>query len=191
MPPAVSQAAAGAPLAHPPAALGGVMVSKRMIVWNAEGQPVPAEVPVLTKPQIESLSATALSLLYEPEKPGLSIFTTEVAKKNAQTLYDEECAKYAGMTCAEVMFVKLAQKAAAGSLSATTELLDRTLGKPKQSSEVKSFSMKYEDYVKKVAEEEERARLSRGTVTVEVLPPFPKPGPEPSDNEFPGLEDLL
>lgn len=164
------------------------LVRGRLIEWDpATGLPVPVSRPVLTVPQIEALASTSLSLLYEPEEPVATDFTTKQAYETARAKWEEERSKYAGMTCAEVMMVRLAQRAADGNQAATSELLDRVLGRPKQTSEVKSVSMKYEDYLKKVAEEDAKRRAAESVVDVEVQPPGPSPAAPP---EFPGLEDI-
>jgi hypothetical protein len=103
---------------------------------------------MLTKPQIETLAAVALSLPYD-DPLGL----------------DPE---FDGMTNAEVMMVRMARKAAAGDLSVASELLDRVLGRPKQSVESKSLNLTYEDFLK------EAARLA-------AVPTEPPPHPHPSD----------
>lgn len=174
---------------------GRSLVRGRLIDWDpATGLPVPISRPLLTTPQIEALATTALSLLYDPDEPDETDFTSKKSYEAAVKKWETERNKYAGMTCGEVMMVKLAQHAAEGNHAATEELLDRVLGRPKQTAEVKSVSMKYEDYLKKMAEEDAR----RGAVDVEVSNPGPSPVPPPppsplppsASQEFPGLDDI-
>lgn len=137
---------------------GRALVRGRLIDWDpATGLPTPTSRPVLTAQQVEALSSTALSLLYDPEEPDPDEFTSEKGFELAHRKWEAERAKYEGMTCGEVMMVKLAQRAAEGNHAATEELLDRVLGRPKQTSEVKSMTMKYEDYLKKMADEDSKA----------------------------------
>ena len=179
---------------------GRSLVRGRLIDWDpATGLPVPTSRPLLTTPQIEALATTALSLLYDPEEPEEGDFTNKKSYALAHKKWEAECNKYAGMTCGEVMMVKLAQHAADGNHAATEELLDRVLGRPKQTAEVKSVSMKYEDYLKKMAEEEARVEVHNSAVDVEataVQPPAPAAPPvappppaPPRAAELPGLDD--
>lgn len=167
---------------------GKALVRGRLIEWDpATGLPVPVSRPILAAQQIEALATTALSLPYEPEEPAATDFTTKQAYDAAREKWEKERSDYAGMTCAEVMMVRLAQRAADGNQSATSELLDRVLGRPKQTSEVKSVSMKYEDYMKKIADEEAKRKATVIDATVEPSPPGSSPAPP---EEFPGLNDI-
>ena len=116
----------------------GPIIQKRMIVWGSDGLPRPSSAPSLTPASISELAAVALSLPYKPDP-----------------LIPSEAEEFEGMTNAEVMIVKLARSAAGGNMAATTELLDRVLGRPKQSVESKNLSMTYADVLK-----EKAARLS-------------------------------
>lgn len=166
--------------------VGSPVVRGRLISWDpATGLPVPSSRPVLSAPQIEALAATALSLPYDPEKPAKSDFTSEDGYKAALDKWQAEVDKYAGMTCGEVMMVKLAQHAAEGNHAATEELLDRVLGRPKQSSEVKSVSMRYEDYMQKIADDEAKAQARATAIDVAMFPPPSSTG-DPDE-----LKDLM
>lgn len=167
---------------------GRAVVRGRLIDWDPNtGLPMPVDRPVLSAPQIEALAATALSLPYVPEEPDKREFTNEKAYDLAVDKWRAEANRYAGMTCGEVMMVKLAQLAAQGNHSATEELLDRVLGKPKQSSEVKSVSMKYEDYLKKMAEDEAKHQARASAVDVEASTIPPPPGPPSDPDELRGI----
>ncbi len=125
------------------AASGGlVTINRRMIIWTPEGVPMPSSSPLLSKQNIEDLATTALSLPY--------------------TGGEEE---FASMTNAEVMLVRLARAAAGGDQSAAEALMDRVLGRPKQSVESKSFRMTYEDLLKEKAAAAQRAE----TVEVQIV----------------------
>ena len=137
------------------------MVNKRMIVWGPDGVPRPSSVPALTPQGIGDLSAVALSLPYKlkPLKtfPPLSKDASAVEKgrrqleeEEAQREYEDEL-EFQGMTNAEVMIIRLARAAAAGDKEATASILDRTLGRPKQSVESKSMTMTYADVLKEKA----------------------------------------
>jgi len=64
------------------------------------------------------------------------------------------------MTAVELAAYQLAKKAAAGNREAITELLDRILGKPKQSVETKNLNLTLEDVLKQAVNED-------GTVNLE------------------------
>lgn len=126
-----------------------VKFNRRLVVWGADGLPAPATVPLLSKPQIDALAAAALSLPYSPVPPSEALPKEQY--EVAFNQYLAECAEFEGMTNAEVMYVRLARKAAEGDKEATTVLLDRVLGKPKQSVESKSMKLTYEDYLQELA----------------------------------------
>jgi hypothetical protein len=135
------------------------VINKRMIVWGPDGVPRPSSVPTISRQGIEDLAAVALSLPYKiPEVP-LNLPDKErqeaVARREAEMEFD-------GMTNAEVMIVKLARSAASGDPEATSMLLDRVLGRPKQSVESKSMTMTYADVLK-----EKAARAQAFDVVVE------------------------
>lgn len=133
----------------PAASADGATVQKRMIVWE-DGVPKPASVPSLSSASIAELATVALSLPYKPDP----LTPSEV--------------EFEGMSNAEVMIVKLARAAAGGSQAATTELLDRVLGRPKQSLETKSLSLTYADVLKEKAERVKTEREQRNDA-VDVL----------------------
>ena len=139
---------------------------QRMIVWGPDGNPVPTAVPLLTKQSVEDLAVVALSLPYKvppcPPVPSDTKASLTSEYKTALAKYEEE-KEFEGMTNAEVMIVKLARAAAAGSMAATESMLDRVLGRPKQSVESKSVNFSYADILK-----EKAARASAMDVVVEV-----------------------
>jgi len=133
-------------------------IHRRLIIWNKDGTPVPATVPVLAKSQIEDLALAVISLPYE-DPLGLE-------------------PEFEGMTIAEVMFIRRARKAARGDPHATDALIDRILGRPKQSAEVKTMRVSYEDYLK-----EQAAKLK----DAKVIPMVPANGGGSSDVKMPAV----
>jgi len=131
------------------------VINRRMIVWGPDGVPRPESVPMLSPKAIEDLSITALSLPYKPDPLAPS---------------DKE---FEGMTNAEVMLVRLARTAAGGSLAATETLLDRVLGRPKQSIESKNVNVSYADVLKEKADRAAAEAKGNGTVDCEVVPQPP------------------
>lgn len=124
------------------------VINKRMIVWGPDGIPRPSSVPTLTPQGIGDLAAVALSLPYKiPEVP-LNLPDKEHQEAVARR---EDEMEFEGMTNAEVMIIKLARAAASGDQEATTMMLDRVLGRPKQSVESKSMTMTYADVLKEKA----------------------------------------
>jgi len=119
------------------------VVHKRAIVWGDDGVPRPEAVPALTPQGISELSTVALSLPFVPRGDAFP-----------------EDKEFEGMTNAEVMVIRLARAAASGDLSATSQLLDRVLGKPKQSVESKSLTLTYADVLKEKAERMKNVRSS-------------------------------
>jgi hypothetical protein len=89
-----------------------------------------------------------------------------IQKENdaAERAYEAEL-EFSGMTNAEVMIVKLARAAARGDKDSTAAMLDRVLGKPKQSVESKSMKLTYEDYLKEMARTSALPPVDRVEVT--------------------------
>ncbi len=88
----------------------------------------------ITPTSVKQLAATALSLPYQGEYiPELDIFQIEP--------------RFVGMSNAEVMWIKMAEKAANGDLKASEIILDRILGKPKQSVESATMTMNYTEFL--------------------------------------------
>lgn len=112
-----------------------IAVKRRFITWDAAGNPQVVSEDVLTKAAIQDLYMAAAAQMYEPE-PG-----------NA---YDQQ---YAGLTCAEVMVRKQIMQAAR---TGTAEIvMDRLVGKPKQSTEVTKLNLTYEDTLREIARKEQ------------------------------------
>jgi hypothetical protein len=175
-----------------------------MIAWTPEGLPVPVSVPMLSKAGIEELATAALSLTYKIEPLVLSDIPpsaspaekARIAAENdrLEKAHESEL-EFEGMTNAEVMIVKLARAAARGDKDSTAAMLDRVLGKPKQSVESKSMKLTYEDYLKEMARtaalppaesvaEEEVGHLDAEVVERTITPADPGDGLD-------GLDGLL
>lgn len=137
-------------------------------MWDANGVPVPSSAPLLSKQNVEDLAVAALSLPYVGDPLGL---------------YPE----FDGMTNAEVMLVKLARQAADGSMDATEILLDRVLGRPKQSVESKTFRMTYEDLLREKAAAAQRAEVVVVVEGVQIVPHRADADEDP----FGGMEGLI
>ncbi len=113
-----------------------------MIRWE-NGRPVPVYAPSLRKEQVSELLTAALSLEYEGD---LNLDTGKI------TSVDE---RFIGLTNIEVIAIRLAERAASGSDKAVTELLDRILGKPKQSHETVGVRMTYQDFLNQLNQEDD------------------------------------
>lgn len=105
---------------------------QKLITWK-DGVPVPTTRRILPKDGIRGLAQAAVSLPYTGPDP------------------DEE---FTDMTMGEVMMIKMAQDAANGDQSATKELLDRIVGKSKQTTETTSLKLTYQDYLEELARTE-------------------------------------
>lgn len=107
----------------------------RLIRWE-NGKPIPTYAPPLQKSQISDLLTAALSLKY----------TGQIDPETGDSINFDP--RFAGMTNMEVIAIRLAERAAEGNDKATTELLDRILGKPKQSHETVGVRLTYQDFLK-------------------------------------------
>ena len=89
-----------------------------------------------------------------PTVESREIFPTENLKLITETIlaepYDDPLGifpKYKGMSNGEVVLRQLIRRATLGCKDATKELLDRIVGKPKQTIESKRLTMTYQDYL--------------------------------------------
>ena len=105
------------------------------IVWEG-GKPVAKYTKIIDKEAVADLPLAVIGLPYkrEPLEVELGI--------------DVE---FEGMSNAEVMMLKMARSAANGNRADRRDLLDRILGKPKTSAEVKTVKVDYNDYLKDLA----------------------------------------
>lgn len=112
---------------------GGAIVKRRLVSFDpATGMPVVQTVPMLTKVQVHDVIAAAAASPYE-DPLGLE-------------------PQYAGWTNLEVMVDKRVRAAAhSGDDQLVESILDRLIGKPKQSSESVVTKLTYEDTLKEIA----------------------------------------
>ena len=108
------------------------------IVWK-DGLPTVTYRRMLTPDTLGDLPVAALSLPY---------------KRSGRDILLDIDTEFDGMTNAEVMNIRLARKAAGGSLDAAKILLDRILGRPKQQVETHTVSETYTQYLERLAEDE-------------------------------------
>lgn len=156
------------------------------ITW-ANGVPVPTiQKQNLSKDQINALLFTAASLPY------IGVYDTQ-----QETFVAED--RFRGLTCAEVVAIRLAEAAAQGSLKAIEMLLDRTVGKPKQQIEAVSMKMSYTEFLEHLAREErgpgvptsETTAAADSSQDIEVLAHPSEPSPPPSSLLPAYQEDIL
>ena len=103
-------------------------------------------VVVNNKPIVEVVSVTPPEDVHRVAGAALSLEFTD-------TLGDSP-PRFIGRTNLEVAFMKVAESAAKGNLDALSLLLDRYIGRPKQSIETKKVVVDYVGYLKAKAEGE-------------------------------------
>lgn len=126
-------ASAGAPAAAG-AASSHLAPKRRFITWDADGNPRVASEEVLTRAAVQDLYMAAAAQMYEPDPNAIGD------------------AQYAGLTCAEVIVRKQIQQAARSG--AAEGVMDRLIGKPKQSTEITKLNLTYEDTLREIARKE-------------------------------------
>ena len=89
---------------------------------------------IITKTALGTLPAVAASLPFKPRYDLDGNIFPE----------DEELV---GLTCAEAANIQQARKASYGDLDSQNYIMDRSVGKPKQTVESKSMTMTYQDYL--------------------------------------------
>ena len=118
--------------------------SNALFAWSA-GMPQPSGGRVskaMQKEQINQLLLAALSLPYK------GVWNADTQQ------YEMDDPDYANATYGEVISHKLVQRAAAqGDIRAIQEVLDRTLGKPKQAVESVNMSLSYTDFLEQLAQQ--------------------------------------
>lgn len=115
--------------------------------WTLEGMPVPRDSKALAKEQLQQLHHAALGVKYEGDwDPDLQCNVCPP--------------EYEGMTLGEVAILKTARRAAAGDHTAYKEMMDRTLGKPKQAIESTSMHMSYTELLEALAKEDEAKTIN-------------------------------
>lgn len=181
-------------------------VNRRIIVWGPDGMPAPSAAPMITKPALESLAGVALSLPYKIKDKvpfeltvPLPVDASQAAKNQREVdlqraEYEwEQDQEFAGLTNAEVMIIRLARAAAEGNLASIESMLDRALGRPKQSMETKSLTMSYADVLKEKAARlrQNEALAAAATVDAEVVQPPSPPVVVEAPKPFGDLEGLM
>lgn len=128
---------------------GGLTIrSYRSEIEWVNGTPTIIDKDIISDRGLKDLVPTALSLPYqgkiisEPDENGRFVDRREIEPE------------FEGMTNAEVMVIKEAQRAAAGNSDATHRLLDRILGKPKQQNENLNVNASYSDYLESLERQE-------------------------------------
>lgn len=157
----------GAGLPPPPGAPGGgglSVVTRRVTQWE-NGLPVVRDVPMLTKSQIVDTIAAVVSLPYFDPEDELRV---EMGLKPS---------RFYGMTNAEAMITRLVDNAArTGDKDEVEKILDRLLGKPKQTSETIKTTLTYEDRLKEIAARRAQTAtpaVRTDVVEAQVVPPRP------------------
>lgn len=108
------------------------MAKKTAIEW-VNGVPEPVYKNI-NPSSVKQLAITALSLPYQGEYvPELDVMYIDP--------------RFEGMSNAEVMWIRMAEKASTGDLKAAEMILDRVLGKPKQSVENATMTMNYTEFL--------------------------------------------
>lgn len=128
-----------------------VPVTRRIVSWDADGNPVVQNVPMLTKSQIIDIVAAAVSQPYSSPDDELAV---ELGLPPSE---------FHGATLMEVMLVKAAREAAeTGDPDMVEKLLDRLLGKPKQTSEVLKTVATYEERLREIGAQRAREAKPAG-----------------------------
>lgn len=104
----------------------------KYIKW-VDGVPTPASKRTLQVKDIQQVIKAAASLPFGEEDDVLGI-----------------CPDFYGLSYMEVAAIRLAKRAAMGDKEATSMLLDRTVGRPKQSVESTNLNMTYQEYLESI-----------------------------------------
>ncbi len=116
-------------------------INRRLVIWE-NGAPVLADVPMFTRAQVSELALAAASQPYIDENDELAI---ELGLPPS---------RFYGKSNLEVMLIKQAENSAKTG-EGVDAILDRLIGKPKQSVESVKVSVSYEDWLKEVARRED------------------------------------
>ena len=100
----------------------------KYIRWGADGNPYPAYCDPINKAQTNALINAASLTPYVAEK--------RIDKDGNERETLERDKRFEGQACLQVGLEKIAQDAGRGKLEAVAFLLDRTIGKPKQTQEI-------------------------------------------------------
>lgn len=122
---------------------GLVPVQRQVPGWDKKGNPILLTVPVLTKTQVVDMVVAAVARPYFDPDDELAV---EMGLPPS---------RFYGHTNMEVMLMKLAEAAAqTGDRGDVDALLDRILGKPKQTSETVKTTMTYEERLREIARQD-------------------------------------
>lgn len=124
------------------------LVQRRLLVRDKDGNPTLAVVPLVTKAVMQDLHNAAAAMPYASPEP--------------DPLHPDHF--YDGMSCAEVM-VRKRQTRAAFTGEDVEPVLDRLMGKPKQTSESLRINVTYEERIKQIAKDVS----SRAPIDAEVM----------------------
>ena len=113
----------------------------KSIKW-VNGVPQPAYREIISRESVGDLPLVTLSLPYE---------------RTPSEIIDDIDKDLEGLTNAEVIMIRITRQAAHGDQDAVKILLDRILGKPKQSIETKTLALNYQDYLEELARRESLA----------------------------------
>ena len=130
-------------LTPPPSAPGGgalVPIQQRIVSWDVDGNPVVRSVSVFTKAQVSEIAMAAASLPYVDPNDELAV-TLGLPPS-----------EFHGKTNLEVMLIRQARWAAeSGDTDVIDKVLDRLVGKPKQSVESHTISETYDQALQRIA----------------------------------------
>lgn len=113
------------------------VVQRRLVVWSEDGLPVVTTAPLVTQAQLKDLYAGAAAEPFDCPDP----------------LNPDH--KYHGLPMAEVAVRK--QMRAAALTGDAEAVMDRLMGRPKQTTEKTTLSLTYEDALKEI-ERKEKAK---------------------------------
>lgn len=131
--------------------------SGQLINW-VDGNPVPVYCPPRDNKQIGDAFRAALSLEYEP--------VTKLSPDGEETIDPKE-EQYIGLTNLEVMAIRRAKEAAtSGNIDASNFVLDRVVGKPKQTTEALIINTSWREAINAVGKQ----MLEDGEITLDVIP---------------------
>lgn len=123
---------------------GLVAVPRRIVSWDmTTGEPVVRTVQVFTKAQVSEIAMAAASLPYAEPGDELAV---ELGLPPSE---------FYGRPILEVMLIRQARNAArTGDSQEVERVLDRLVGKPKQTSESHRITETYEEFLKRVSQSE-------------------------------------
>jgi hypothetical protein len=116
-----------------------IPVNQRIVTWDAQGNPLVRNQQVFTKAQVSEIAMAAASERYVSADDELAV---ELGIPPSE---------YYGLTNLEVMLIKQARWAAtSGETDVIEKVLDRLIGRPKQTSESHSIVETYEEALKRI-----------------------------------------